>query len=369
MCDNQSPTNPFSSLYPLTFKPLYKDYLWGGRSLERLGKSLPETIVAESWEISAHHDGMNIIASGEYAGRTLEDLVLTLGERLLGSQSYQKYQNTFPLLLKLIDANEWLSVQVHPDDDYARIHEHDFGKTEMWYVLEAQPGAQILYGLARDITREDFKEILESSKISEVLKSVPVHTGDVIYIPAGTIHAAGKGILIAEVQQNSNATYRLYDYDRKNPDGTSRPLHLAKALDSIDFANVLRQGKYEGLDYVKDGLSIRIIIADPHFCAEIIEVTQEASLLADGQTFMAYTFLSGSAVIEWATGSINVRAGESVLIPANLGHYKLKGNAKALRAYIGDVEKDIIQPLSSKGYTRDQMLSSIGGFSSIILEE
>ncbi len=363
MLDNKTTVNKLSPVYPLTFKPLYKDYLWGGRSLERLGKALPNSDVAESWEISAHHDGMNIVASGEYAGRTLEDLAHELGELLLGSQSYQHYQNLFPLLLKLIDANEWLSVQVHPDDNYARIHESDLGKTEMWYVIEAQPGAHILYGLTHAMTREEFKDILDKGRINEVLRSVPVQAGDVIYIPAGTIHAAGKGILIAEVQQNSNATYRLYDYDRKNPDGTSRPLHLNKALDTIDFENVLRQGKCEGFTYDKDGLSVRVIIADPHFCAEVIDVKTEASLIADGRSFMAYTFLSGSAVLQWDSGSMDVKAGQSLLIPASLGHYTIKGSAKALRAYIGDLERDIILPLSKKGYTKDQMFSSIGGLS------
>lgn len=347
--------------YPLIFEPLYKDYIWGGRNLEKLGKELPDGIVAESWEISCHQDGMSIIANGEFKGQTLEKLVSDYGEKFLGTLSTFLFDKKFPILLKLIDANEWLSVQVHPDDEYAKRYENDFGKTEMWYVLEAEPDATIIYGLTEKMSRDEFKKIIDDGKISNVLKSIPVQKGDVIYIPAGTVHAAGKGILIAEVQQNSNATYRLYDYDRKNPDGSSRPLHIDKALDTINFDAVCNTGKYNGLAYTKDGLDIRVIIADPHFCAEIIEVKESAQLNSDKRTFTAYTFLEGEALLSWNDGNMKVKQGTSVLIPANLGNYKLTGNIKAIRAYIGDIEKDIIEPLLSAGYSKEQMLSSIGG--------
>ena len=349
------------SFYPITFQPLYKDYLWGGRNLERLGKSLPDGIVAESWEISAHHDGMGIVASGRYKGKTLEALVNQFGEVFLGSRSYKQYRNKFPLLLKFIDANDRLSVQVHPNDEYARTHENDLGKTEMWYVLDAQPDAHILYGLTRRMSKDEFRSILNKGRIGDILKSVPVKKGDVIYIPAGTVHAIGSGILIAEIQQNSNATYRLYDYDRKNPDGTSRPLHIDRAIDSIDFENVAGDGKRKGLAYDRDGASIRVVVADPHFCTEMIAVKDEASFIADDRSFRTYIFTEGSAVLEWAAGSMPVRAGQSVLIPANLGNYKFRGNISALRSYIGDTEGDIAAPLLSAGYTREQMAAAIGG--------
>ena len=349
------------NFYPITFEPLYKDYIWGGRNLERLGKKLPDTIVAESWEISCHQDGMSIVSNGTFKGCTLEELVLDYGEKFLGSLSVSLFENKFPLLLKLIDANQWLSVQVHPDDEYAQKHENDFGKTEMWYVLEAEPDATIIYGLTKKISKEEFKNIIDIGQISDVLKSVPVKKGDVIYIPSGTVHAAGKGVLIVEVQQNSNATYRLYDYDRKNPDGSTRPLHINKALDTIDFDKVCNTGKYDGLTYSKDGLNIRVIVADPHFCAEIIKVKESAQLISDERSFMAYTFLDGEAMLTWNNGDMKVKKGSSVLIPANLGNYSFIGNIKAIRAYIGDIDKDIIEPLLSAGHSREQISGSIGG--------
>jgi len=350
-----------NSFYPLTFEPLYKDYIWGGRNLEKLGKKLPDGIVAESWEISCHQDGMSIVANGIYKGQTLEKLVSDYGEKFLGTLTVARFDKRFPLLLKLIDANEWLSVQVHPDDEYAQKHENDFGKTEMWYVLDAEPNATIIYGLTRKMSREEFKNIIDRGKISDVLKSVPVQKGDVIYIPAGTVHAAGKGILIVEVQQNSNATYRLYDYDRKNPDGTRRPLHIDKALDTINFDAVCHTGKFNGLAYSKDGLDIRVIVADPHFCAEIIEVKETAQLNSDERTFTAYTFMEGEAELSWENGKMKVKEGTSVLVPANLGKYSFTGSIKAVRAYIGDIDKDVTEPLLRAGYSRKQISGSIGG--------
>jgi mannose-6-phosphate isomerase len=347
--------------YPLVFQPVYKDYIWGGRSLERFGKSLPGKRVAESWEISAHPDGMSIVASGIYKGWTLAEMAEKFGEKILGSLSYKKYQNKFPILLKLIDAESWLSVQVHPDDDYSNLHENDMGKTEAWYVLDAKPDTNIIHGLKYNIKREELQKILDDGRIVEILRNVEIQKEDVIYIPAGTVHAAGKGMLIVEVQQSSNATYRLYDHDRKNPDGTSRPLHISKALDTIDYENATQNAKCNGLAYEKDGLFIRVIIADPHFCTEIVEVKEKASLFADGRSFMAYIFFDGKSVLEWENGSIDISAGQSVLIPACLGKYSLKGKLKALRAYIGDIYTDIIKPLSENGYTQEQMLASIGG--------
>ncbi len=347
--------------YPLTFEPLYKNYIWGGRGLEKLGKKLLEGPVAESWEISAHSDGINIVADGPLSGKSLKDLAIEYPQSLLGSLSFQKYAEHFPLLFKLIDANDWLSVQVHPQDDYARIHENDSGKTEMWYVMDAQPGATILYGLTQKVTRTELKKAIEDKTLSTYLRSVPVKAGDVVYIPAGTIHAAGRGTLIAEVQQNSNATYRLHDYDRKNPDGSFRPLHIDKALDTIDFENATRRGDFKGLGYVKNGLKIQVIVADPHFCAELVEVEGKAQLTADGRSFMAYTFIKGSVEVSWKTGAKQLSAGQSVLIPASLGSYTLRGKAKALRAYVGDREEDILTPLRQAGYTLEDMTTHIGG--------
>ena len=231
-------------LYPLKFKPLYKDYIWGGRNLEALGKTLPATgIVAESWEVSCHKNGSSIIANGEYGGTTLPELLEQLGRTLVGSSLSQKDVDKFPLLIKFIDAENNLSVQVHPDDVYAYKNENgEYGKNEMWFIISAKPGAKLVYDVIPGTTREKFADAVSENRIESLLKKVEVFAGDVINIPAGLVHAIGKGILLAEVQQNSDTTYRVYDYGR-----TGRPLHIAKALDVIDFNSAGRREKYAGL--------------------------------------------------------------------------------------------------------------------------
>jgi mannose-6-phosphate isomerase len=351
-----------SIFYPVKFRPLYKDYIWGGRNLERLGKILPEGKVAESWEISAHHDGMNIVSNGCFGGSTLEDLILEHGADFVGSLSWNMYKKRFPLLLKLIDANEWLSVQVHPDDDYSAAHENDAGKTEIWFVLEAEPDARIIYGLKEPLDREGFSRAIGEGRIEECLRYVNVRKGDMIYIPAGTIHAAGKGILIAEIQQSSNATYRLYDYDRKNPDGTSRPLHIEKALDSIDFSRVTGTGFVDGLaTEPAAGLRVRYMVADPHFCVQILEIDGSAAFPTGGRSFHALIITSGGGEISWGGGTIPVKSGESILIPAGIGRYSINGSVTVLKSFIGELGEDIVRPLREAGYSEDEIRSRIAG--------
>ncbi len=348
--------------YPLKFVPVFKDYLWGGQNLKKLGKQFPGDKAAESWEISAHKDGMSIVANGPLAGKTLTELVSEFKEGFVGTLSFSRYQDRFPLLLKLIDAQDSLSVQVHPNDTYAQTYENDLGKTEMWLILEAAPDAAIIYGFKLNMTREAFAEAIAASKIGDCLKSMDVKKGDVIYIPAGTVHAIGKGIMIAEIQQSSNATYRLYDFDRKNPDGTTRPLHIQKALDTINFDDLTRKGIYKGLPIKpQDGLVIRPIIADPHFCTEILEIDGKAEQNADSRSFQTLMITDGSGELVYDNEALPLSKGESVLIPANTGHYAIKGRLTALRSYIGDVQTDIIQPLLEAGYSRQEIDAEVAG--------
>lgn len=351
--------------YPIKFMPLFKDYLWGGQNLRRLGKSFPGSKAAESWEISAHPDGMSLAANGPFTGKSLAELVSDYGSAFVGSLSQTQYGLRFPLLIKLIDAADILSVQVHPHDAYAAQHEKDQGKTEMWLILEAEPGAVIIYGFRDSISQEGFLDALAKGKIGECLQTMPVKSGDLIYIPAGTVHAIGKGIIIAEIQQNSNATYRLYDYDRKNADGSSRPLHLQKALDVIDWKHGTRNGLYEGLSRKQNGgLIIRPVVADPHFCTEIITVKGEAELLSDDRSFQTLIITAGTAQIPHPAAPVTLARGESVLIPANMGLYSLKGDFSALRSYIGDREADIIKPLLEAGYSKEEILKHVAGLDS-----
>ena len=203
--------------------PVFKDYLWGGTKLKSL-YGARETIVAEAWLLSAHPDGESVIAEGRYEGLTLREYLKTEDKK--EGEEKKGDEVPFPILIKLIDAARTLSVQVHPDDDYARVHENDSGKNEMWLLLEAEPDAYLYAGFNRDVTQEEIRRRVQDGTIEDVLHKIPTHAGDEVFIPAGTVHAIGAGNLILEVQQSSNATYRLYDYNRRGADGKLRPLHL-----------------------------------------------------------------------------------------------------------------------------------------------
>jgi len=346
-------------LYPLKFKPLYKDYVWGGRNLALLGKKLPETgIVAESWEVSCHKNGSSIIANGEFEGVSLPELVQKLGRKLVGNSLPQKDVDKFPLLIKFIDADNNLSVQVHPDDAYAFENENgEYGKNEMWYIISAKPGAKLVYDVIPGTTREKFARAISENRVEECLKTIEVYAGDVINIPAGLVHAIGKGIVLAEVQQNSDTTYRVYDYGRKG-----RPLHIDKALDVIDFNSAGRKEKYYGLEIkINSSCSKRIVIANKYFCTEIYNIDGQISENADGSKFVIYTFTAGNGNVSWRGGSLTIQAGESILIPASMGPYSIEGKLTALKAYVPDLDTDVISPLRKSGWNDEQIFSEVGG--------
>lgn len=213
----------------LKLKPACKDYLWGGhRLVEEYGIEYDGDILAEAWELSCHPDGPSVITNGEYAGKTLKEFIDEKGMEVLGLHC-RRFRE-FPILTKFIDARDNLSIQVHPGNSYALKNEGQYGKTEMWYVLDAEEGAILYYGFKKEITKEEFARRIKDNTILEVLNAVEVHKGDVLFIESGTLHAIGKGLLIAEIQQNSNVTYRIYDYGRVGKDGKKRDLHIEKAL-------------------------------------------------------------------------------------------------------------------------------------------
>jgi mannose-6-phosphate isomerase len=357
-------------LYPLKFESVYKDYLWGGRNLEKLGKTLPEGIVAESWEVSCHPDGESIISNGKYRGMPLPFYINEFQYEVMGTRIGWKLGDRFPLLVKFIDANDRLSVQVHPDDNYAAVHEKDkSGKTEMWYIISAKPGAKLVYGLLPGTTREMFKKALENGHVEEHLNYIEVSEGDVINIPAGVIHAVGEGIMIAEVQQNSNNTYRVYDYDRVDKDGNKRSLHIQKALDVIDFSGVkTKHGKSRGTTIVTadshiNCCTITKLVKNDYFSAELYNIHGKVREVADGSKFYIYLFIEGGGAIyygyridacqgdgdnnnqsvkgikkgqdEEKGRKIHVKAGEAVLIPASMGKFVISGSTKAIKIYAG----------------------------------
>ena len=311
---------PQSALYPLTFAPIFKDYPWGGRNLATLlGRAIPDGIVAESWEIAAHPNGSSPIAAGALQGATLKEAMEQWGEALVGSRNATDLaQGRFPLLVKLLDANRWLSVQVHPDDVYAHAHEGESGKTEMWVVLHADRGAELIYGFASGVTRERFAAAIAAGETERYLHRVTVEAGDVIVVPTGAIHALGPGILVAEIQQNSDTTYRIYDW------GRPRPLHIEKALDVLDF-EMVEPSTLTPTVIAAAPVPTEVIGDSAYFHTERMRFAagQSWSGRTDGRTFEIWAVLSGDATLHWAGEAVALAAIGWVLIPAGLGDFRM----------------------------------------------
>ncbi len=298
-------------LYPLRFNPVYKDYLWGGSRIPKaFNRELPDGVYAESWEISTHPDGATSIANGPLAGKTLSDLLPEYKTELLGTHVKG---DDFPLLIKLIDARDKLSVQVHPNDDNAAAVEGE-PKTEMWYFLEGAAGAQIYCGLKPGIGKEEFLQAMEDKTFADILQAIPAQPGEAVFVPGGRVHAIGEGCLILEIQQNSNTTYRIYDWDRTDAAGNARELHIDKALQVIDWKNNgdphcdVRGTTIESCEYFQ---------LDRH------ELTEETAFPNIGKSFQALFVAEGAGVIRWANGEDVLSAGQSWLIPAGLGDYEI----------------------------------------------
>ncbi len=326
-------------LYPMLFEPVLKEYLWGGRNLARLGRKLPaEGVVAESWEIAGHEDGTTVVANGPYAGQLLTQVQAELGLDLVGTRNaWAEARGKFPLLIKLLDAAEPLSVQVHPDDDYALAHEgNELGKTEMWVVLEAQPGAELILGVRAGTSREALHEALLRGQPEPYLQRIKVQAGDHFCVPAGTLHAILGGLIIAEIQQNSNTTYRVFDWNRSGADGKPRPLHIEKALDVIDFAAVDAGGTPPRLVEQGEGWTRRLLCRNHYFITERVELDAGAVYQGkcDGSTLEIWGVVRGGAVV----GGVPLDAIGFVLLPAALGEFTVTSprGATLLRSYVGD---------------------------------
>lgn len=350
-------------LYPLKFKPVYKDYIWGGRGLGKLGKKLPEGIVAESWEISSHPDGESKVLSGEYEDLSISEVTEKFGKAILGSELPKKDLEKFPLLIKLIDANDKLSVQVHPKDEYAKVHENgELGKNEMWYIVSAKPGAKIVYGVTKGVTKETFQAAVKADKIETCLNYLEVSEGDTVNIPAGMLHAIGEGIVIAEIQQNSNTTYRVFDYNRTDAKGIKRPLHIEKALEVIDFNNCNISGKQKGIKVsLEENSSKSFLLANEYFSVEKYSIDGRIQEKADGSRFYTYTCLAGSGEIVYSGGTEKLQMGESVLIPATLGNYTIEGQLELIKAYVPNIEENVVKPLIKAGFSNEDIYSKVIG--------
>lgn len=310
----------------LKLNPVFKDYIWGGTRLkEDFGFKSNLDKLAEGWMLSCHKDGKNTILGGTYDNQTLEEVIEKLGkEKVTGTKSLNFPY--FPVLIKLIDAKDNLSIQVHPDNDYAKRVENEFGKTEIWYVLDAEPDATLVYGFKEKITSEEFKKAIENETLTDVLNVVNVKKGDLFFIEAGTVHAIGKGTLIAEIQQNSNSTYRVYDYGRVGNDGKPRELHIKKAVDVSKTEPAKYDIKPFGEKENIGGNTAQLLTKCDLFTVYHYDVNNKLTLNTNEESFNHVLVLDGKGTIN----DKDFKKGDSFFIPANFGDYEICGDAEII---------------------------------------
>lgn len=317
-------------LYPLKFIPLYKDKIWGGNKIKTvLNKDfgdLPNC--GESWELSGVEGNVSVVANGFLEGNTLEELIEIYMGDLVGDRVFDRFGIEFPLLIKFIDANDDLSIQVHPDDQMAEKRHNAFGKTEMWYVIQADQGSQLQVGFNQQVDAQHYLEKLENNALTEILNFEQVSAGDVYFIPAGRVHAIGKGILLAEIQQTSDITYRIYDYDRRDKEGNPRELHTDLALDAIDFTI---HPEYKTTYEVKANESVELVKCK-YFTTNILELNKVVEKdYNELDSFVIFICLEGSVEVETEAGSEAISMGETILIPASIESVRLKPRSSSVK--------------------------------------
>ena len=311
----------------LKLRPSYKDYLWGGhRLVEKYNKEFDGDILAESWELSCHPDGPSYVVNGSYAGKTLQEYIDLEGKKVLGNNC-QKFEE-FPILAKFIDAKDNLSIQVHPDNEYALKNEGQYGKTEMWYIMDCEEGAFLYYGFKKEVSKEEFEERIKTDTLLEVLNAVPVQKGDVLFIEAGTIHAIGKGIVIAEIQQNSNVTYRVYDFGRVGKDGKKRELHIDKAVEVTNRVPISRKNTCYPHIASCDYFTVDCLNMDGKLMSSMKGSVGEES-------FASILIMEGEGTISCGGETIPYRKGDSFFMSAGSGEYEIRGECEVLITTVG----------------------------------
>lgn len=311
--------------YPLKFQPIYKEKIWGGQKiktiLDKNFGNLPNC--GESWELSGVAGDVSVVTNGPLAGTDLNQLLAEAGESLMGKRVYAASPNEFPLLIKFLDANEDLSIQVHPNDEQAKAKHGCLGKTEMWYILQADPAATLIAGLSKTTDRQAYQALLANNGLKEILNEEQVAAGDVFFIPAGRVHTIGKGILLAEIQQTSDVTYRIYDFDRVDAQGKKRELHTAQALEVIDFKKHDQyKSTYQDLPNQSNQL-----VSDKYFETNKLTLTRSLQReLLQLDSFIIYICVEGSGSITAGTSTVAIKKGETVLIPASIATISLLPN-------------------------------------------
>ena len=323
-------------MYPLKFEPILKQTLWGGEKIipfKHLKETLPN--VGESWEVSAVDGSESVVANGVDKGRTLPEMVRKYKEELVGEANYARFGDKFPLLIKFIDAKLDLSIQVHPDDALAKKRHNSFGKNEMWYVISADPGAKLISGFSQEITPKEYKERVHDGTFAQVLQSCPIQPGDVFYVPAGRVHGIGAGACVAEIQQTSDITYRIYDYNRKDKNGKTRELHTAQAVDAINFADVQDDFR-TSYDRVQN--EPVEVVACPYFTTSVYDMTEEITCdYSELDSFVIFICVEGACRLrDNEDNEITLQAGETVLLPATTQNVTIvpDQHVKLLETYV-----------------------------------
>lgn len=316
----------------IKFRPILKQVLWGGNKIipfKQLDANMEQ--VGESWEVSGVKDNESIVANGQYEGMKLNDLVALLKGDLVGKENYERFGNEFPLLIKFIDASKQLSIQVHPNDEQAKAKGLKRGKTEMWYVMESAPDATLLSGLKRTITPEEYKAMVENDTITDALCEYRVGEGDVFYLPAGRIHSIGAGTFLAEIQETSDVTYRIYDFKRKDKDGNYRQLHTEAAAECIDYSvendyrTKYKARKNEGVELAQC----------THFTTSVYDLDEPMLLdYSELDSFVVLIALSGECTLSTGDAETQLRAGETVLLPATTQTLSVSGTVKFLETFV-----------------------------------
>ena len=320
----------YKHLYPMQFEPILKERIWGGEKLKtQFNKEIVSKTTGESWEISTVEGDISTIANGDFKGKLITELIELYPNEILGSLVYERFGAQFPLLLKFLDAKEDLSIQVHPNDELAKVRHNSFGKTEMWYVMQADKDARIIVGFKENSNKEEYVRYLEANKLIKLLDEIKVAEGDVYFLETGTVHAIGAGIVIAEIQQTSDITYRLYDFDRKDVNGNKRELHVDLALEAINYNKTESQKLY----FKKSDCS-NVVVDCPYFTTNLIPLEDKVEVAKSGSTFTIYMCVEGHFTIEVNGMEYSYKKGETVLIPAALQNFVLSGNASILEIYI-----------------------------------
>lgn len=316
--------------YPLTFKPILKERIWGGNKLKSLfGKELQSQQTGESWELSAIGNDISVISNGIYKNKLFTELISEFPKEILGEKVYRQFGKQFPLLFKFLDASEDLSIQVHPNDELAKKRHNSFGKTEMWYIIQADENTRNIIGFKEKSSSEEYLEKLKNKELFSILKEEKVQKGDVFFLETGTIHAIGKGIVLAEIQQTSDITYRIYDWDRTDNNGNPRELHLDLALDAINY-NPAQTRK----PYSKKHNRSNAIVESKYFSVNFIPLSGSLKMLNNKDSFCVYMCTSGSFSVFCNNEKYDFKKGNTILFPAVLNEFTLEGKAELLEVYL-----------------------------------